>query len=64
VRTTTHTRKVRGYGDRPQRSEKTQEHRLAVSRRAEESAQAQREMGWRVYGTNQLPLNLAGVVWG
>jgi transposase len=64
VRTSTHTRKVRGYGDRPQRSEKTQEHRLAVSRRAEESAQAQREMGWRVYGTNQLPLNLAGVVWG
>src|SRR6476619_2157464 len=21
-------------------------------------------MGWRVYATNQLPLNLAGVVWG
>jgi transposase len=64
VRTSTHQRKVRGYGDRPGRVEQEQEHRLLVSRRGDEIAQAQREMGWRVYGTNQLPLNLAGVVWG
>jgi len=64
VRTSTHKRKVRGYGDRPQRVTQEQEHRLEVSRRDTDIAQAQREMGWRVYGTNQLPLNLAGVVWG
>src|SRR3954447_19460440 len=64
VKTTTHQRKVRGYGDRPERVEKEQEHRVEVSRCAEEIAQAKRDMGWRVYATNQLPLNLAGVVWG
>jgi len=64
VRTTTHKRKVRRHGDRPERVVKEQEHRLAVSRCEEEIEQAKREMGWRVYATNQLPLNLAGVVWG
>jgi transposase len=64
VRTSTHQRKVRGYGDRPERVEKEQEHRLEVSRRDAEITQAKREMGWRVYGTNQKALNLAGVVWG
>src|ERR1700676_1551430 len=64
VRTSTQQRKVRGYGDRPERVEKEQEHRLEVSRRDAEITQAKREMGWRVYGTNQKALNLGGVVWG
>jgi transposase len=64
VRTSTHQRKVRGYGERPARVQKEQEHRLEVSRCGEEIERAKREMGWRVYATNQLPLNLAAVVWG
>jgi transposase len=64
VRTTTHKRKVRAYGDRPARVVKEQEHQLEVSRREEVIEQAEREMGWRVYATNQKSLNLAGVVWG
>src|SRR5439155_21199724 len=64
VRTKTHQKKVRGYGGRPERVVKEQEHRLEVSHRQEAIREAKREMGWRVYATNQLPLNLAGVVWG
>jgi transposase len=64
VKTATHKRKVRAYGDRPQRVQKEQEHRLEVSRQEEEIDKAKREMGWRVYATNQKALNLAGVVWG
>jgi len=64
VRTTTRQRKVRAYGDRPARVEKEQEHRVEVSRREEAIEQAKREMGWRVYATNQRSLNLAAVVWG
>jgi transposase len=64
VRTTTHKKKVRPYGDRPARVEKEQEHRLEVSRREEVIEQAKGEMGWRVYATNQKSLNLAAVVWG
>lgn len=64
VRTHTHQRTVRAYGKRPVRVVKEQEHRLEVSRREEVIAAAKREMGWRVYATNQLSVNLAGVVWG
>ena len=64
VRTSTHQRTVRRYGDRPEQVLQTQEHRLEVSRCEGEIALAKREMGWRVYATNQLGLNLAGVVWG
>jgi transposase len=64
VQTTTRQKKVRGYGDRPACVLKEQEHRLEVSRDEEVIEQEQREMGWRVYATNQLALNLAGVVWG
>jgi transposase len=64
VRTTTHRKKVRGYGDRPACVLKEQEHRLEVSRDEEVTEKAKREMGWRVYATNQLQMNLAGVVWG
>jgi transposase len=63
VKTTTHTRKIRGYKDRPARVVKQREHRLEVSVCEEAIAQAKREMGWRVYATNQLELNLAAVVW-
>jgi transposase len=64
VRTTTHPRAVRAYAGHPGRVVKEQEHRLEVSLCQEEIGRAKREMGWRVYATNQLPLNLAGVVWG
>jgi transposase len=64
VRTRRHQKTVRAYGKRPERVVKEQEHRLAVSRREEVIAAAKREMGWRVYATNQQSLNLAGVVWG
>jgi transposase len=64
VRTTTHKRTIRAYGDRPERVEKEREHRLEVSRREEEIEKAKREMGWRVYATNQLTLSLPAVVWG
>jgi transposase len=64
VKTTTHSRQIRAYGERPARVEKTREHRLEVSRREETIEQAKREMGWRVYATNQRSLNLAAVVWG
>jgi transposase len=64
VRTSTRQRIVRGYGDRPRRVVKEREHQLEVSRHEEAITEAKREMGWRVYATNQLPLNLAGVVWG
>jgi transposase len=64
VRTTTHARKIRAYKDRPQRVVKEREHHLEVSRCEEAIALAKREMGWRVYSTNQLTLNLAAVVWG
>jgi transposase len=64
VKTTTHSRKVRAYGGCPERVEKEQEHRLEVCRNEEEIERAKREMGWRSYVTNQVQLNLAGVVWG
>jgi transposase len=64
VKTQTHQRKVRAYRGQPERVEKEREHRLAVSRCQEPIEQAKQEMGWRVYATNELRLNLAGVVWG
>jgi transposase len=64
VRTTTRQKTVRRYGDRPERVLAEREHRLEVSRCEEQITQTKREMGWRVYATNQRTLNLAGVVWG
>jgi transposase len=64
VKTTTHTRKVRAYKDRPARVVKQREHRLEVSLCEEAITLAKREMGWRVYATNQRTLSLAAVVWG
>jgi len=64
VRTSTHQRTVRRYRERPEHVVKEQEHQLEWACHEEAIAQAKREMGWRVYATNQLPLNLSGVVWG
>jgi transposase len=64
VKTSTQTRKIRSYKDRAARVVKQREHRLEVKRCEEAIALAKREMGWRVYGTNQVTLSLAGVVWG
>ena len=44
-----------------ERVEKEQEHRVEVSRSEEEIHLAKREMGWRVYATNNQELNLAAV---
>jgi transposase len=64
VKTSTHQKKIRGYGDRPARVVKEQEHRVEVVRRQGEIEQARREMGWRVYVENQRTLSLEAVVWG
>jgi transposase len=64
VKTFTHKKKVRGYAGGVARVEKSQEHRVEVSRRPEAIETVKRAMGWRIYATNQLGLNLAGVVWG
>jgi transposase len=64
VKTQTYQRKIRAYRDQPKRVEQEREHRLEVSRGQEEIELAKREMGWRVYATNDVRLNLAGVVWG
>ena len=64
VRTSTHKREVRAYRGRPARVVQEQEHKLEVARNEGEIERAKREMGWRAYATNQVSLNLAGVVWG
>ncbi len=64
VQTTTHSKQVRAYGDRPARVQKEREQRLEVSRREEAIELAKRDMGWRVYATNQVLMSLAAVVWG
>jgi transposase len=64
VKTATHSRHIRAYRGRPARVEKQREHRLEVSECRQQIEQAKREMGWRVYATNQVALNLAAVVWG
>jgi transposase len=64
VKTSTHQRTIRGYGDRPARVVKEQEHYAEVVRQEGEIEQAKREMGWRVYAENQRTLSLQDVVWG
>jgi transposase len=64
VRTTTQQRSLRRYGDREQQVVQEQEHRVEQSRAEPAIEQAKRAMGWRVYSTNQLKMNLAAVVWG
>lgn len=64
VHTTQHERTLRGYRGRPERVEVTPEHHLAVSRQEEAIDAAKAGLGWQVYGTNELGLSLAAVVWG
>jgi transposase len=64
VKTTTSSRKIRGYRGQPARSEKEQEHRVEVWIDEAEIKLAEREMGWRVYAANNLQMSLAAVVWG
>jgi transposase len=64
VSTTVRQRTLRRYGARPEQVVQEQEHRVEVSRHEEAIGQAKREMGWRVYASNQVALSLAAVVWG
>ncbi len=59
MRTTTHSKQVRAYGERPARVQKEREQRLEVSRREEAIELAKRDLGWRVYATNQVLMSLA-----
>ena len=65
VQTTTTQEKVkRRYGKRPEQSVRKEEHHVETTRREEAIAQAKQAMGWQVYATNNLKLNVVGVVWG
>jgi transposase len=64
VKTRRQERTRRRYGDRAEQKVVTEEHRVEVVRQEEAIAQAKGEMGWQVYGVNDLGLSLAAVVWG
>jgi transposase len=64
VRTTTRNRTLRRYRERPERVVREQKHRVEVTRQQDVIELALREMGWRVYATNHLEMNLVAVVWG
>jgi transposase len=64
VRTTRQERTRRRYGKRPERVLVEEEHRVAVVRQEEAIAEAKGELGWQVYGVNDLGLSLGAVVWG
>jgi transposase len=63
VKTTQQERTVRRYRDRPEQVLVEQEHRVTVSRQEKTLAEAKTELGWQVYGVNDLGLSLEGVVW-
>jgi transposase len=64
VHTSTQQRKIRRYGSRPERIVEEETHRVEVRRPQEAIAAAEAEMGWQVYGVNDLGLSLEGVVFG
>jgi transposase len=64
VRTLATRRRKRAYGDRPPDVVLDVSFEVVVQRQEEAIAQAKQELGWHVYGTNQLAMGLAGVVWG
>jgi transposase len=64
VHTSVQQRKVRRYRDRPAHVVRVREHRVVVTRCCDKIAEVKREMGWRVYATNQMSMTLAVVVWG
>jgi transposase len=59
----THERKVRAYGERPERVEREEEYVVKPHRWEGAIAKAKQPMGWQVYASNDLGLNLDGVVW-
>ncbi len=63
VQTTRKERTARRYRDRPEQVVVEQGHRVEVARQGEALALAEAELGWQVYGANDLELSLAGVVW-
>jgi transposase len=64
VQTTRQERMLRRYRGRPEQVVVEEEHRVEVSREDEAIAAAKAELGWQVYGTNDLGLSLGAVVWG
>jgi transposase len=64
VQTLAKKRPKRVYGGRPAGVVVDVSFEVQVKRQEEAIAQARRELGWQVYGTNQLEMGLAGVVWG
>jgi transposase len=64
VHTSVQQRQVRRYRDRPARLERVKDHRVVVTRCHDKIAAVKRELGWRVYATNQRTMTLAVVVWG
>ena len=65
VETTSQPEKAkRRYGPRPEPRVVPEEHQVQTTRREEAIAQAKQEMGWQVYATNNLKLNVTGVVLG
>jgi transposase len=46
------TRRVRGYRDRPTRTEEKVRYQVYVTRRQEAIAQAKQRLGWRIYATD------------
>jgi transposase len=64
VRTLATKRPKRVYGGRPADVVVDVYFEVQVQRQEEAIAQAKRELGWQVYGTNQLEMGLVAVVWG
>jgi transposase len=64
VRTLATKRTRRAYGGRPAEVAVEVAYEVTVQRQDKAIAQAERELGWQVYATNQGEMGLAGVVWG
>lgn len=64
VPTTRQERTLRRYRGRPEQVVVEEEYRMEISRQDEAIAGVKAELGWQVYGTNELGLSLAAVVWG
>jgi transposase len=63
VQTTHQERTRRRYRDRPEQVVVEEESQVVVTRQEEAITEAKAELGWQVYGVNDLGLSLASVVW-
>lgn len=63
VQTERQERTLRRYRDRPEQVVVEERYRLEVQWQEEALGLAEAELGWQVYGVNDLELSLAGVVW-